>query len=94
MGITGPRSRAINSDAANIINGNVLNIKAPADREAASSLRQDGTDELTRVSQGEAQERKCNLSPPVGFGSKTRRLNSWNVWTNRCMFICLVYPSM
>lgn len=48
------RSGAINSDAANIINGNVLNIKAPADREAASLLRQDGTDELTRVSQGEA----------------------------------------
>lgn len=72
-GGTGPGSGAINSDAANIINGNVLNIKAPADREAASPLRQDGTDELTPVSQGEARERKCNLSPPVGFGSKARR---------------------
>lgn len=55
-GVTGRRSGAINSDAANIINGNVLNIKAPADREAASPLRQDGTDELTRVSQGKAQK--------------------------------------
>lgn len=53
---TGQRSGAINSDAANIINGNVLNIKALADSEAASPLRQDGTDELTRVSQGEAQK--------------------------------------
>lgn len=69
------RSGAINSDAANIINGNVLNIKAPADREAASPLRQEGTDELTRVSQGEALKGGGrNSSPPVGVGSKTRRL--------------------
>lgn len=76
----GQRSGAINFDAANIINGNVLNIKALADSAAASPLRQDGTDELTRVSQGEAQKgRGRNLSPPVAFRSKTRSLNSWNV---------------
>lgn len=51
----GHSSKAINFDAENIINGNVLNIKALADRDTASTLWQDGTDELAWVSQGEAQ---------------------------------------